>query len=90
MHVTGKVVSVTGSSVISGLQCNDCLTEKRCKLACSEWSYSDVIQTEILLLKTTNHGKNVVPAAGRKRGRGASSVLLPQKSLMQTYCISWE
>lgn len=36
MHVTGKVASVTGSSVISGLQRSNCLTEERHKVVCSE------------------------------------------------------
>lgn len=80
-------MSVTGSLVISGLQRSDHLTEKRRKVVCR--GYSGFVQAEILL-KTTQHCKTLVPAAGRGRGRGPLSVLLPQKSLTQTYGISWE
>lgn len=89
MRVTGKVMSVIGSSVISGLQCTNCLTGRRHKVVFSEWSYSGFIWAEILLLKTIKDCKIVVPAPRSGKGRGALSVL-PQKSLTQTYGIYWK
>lgn len=90
MHVTGKVMSVIGSLVVSEVQHNNCSTEKRCKVLSSEWSYSSFIRAKILHLKTTKHCKTIFPAARRGKGRGASCVLLPQKFLTQMYGFSWE
>lgn len=92
MPVTGEVLSIPGSSIISRVQHRNCLTERRCKVDCSEWSYSHFIRAEILLFKkkTTEWCKTIIPAAGKGRDRGTLSVLLPQKSLTQIYSISWE